>query len=270
MHKPIVHFAHANGFPAGSYAKMFNALAGKYTIIAKDKFAHSVNYPLTNNWENVCDELIDYVETHKQNQQKVVAVGHSFGAVLSYKAVCKRPDLFSQLIMLEPPLITGMSRYLFKIAKRTRLINKLTPAGITQIRAQKWHAQEDLFAYFSKKALFKHFDPQCIKDYVSAAVENKEGTQQLTFNVDNEANIFRTIPDNLPMHYHKLEVPSTLVSAQYTNICVPALRNPFIRGNQNMQHLEFAQAGHMFPLEKPLQAAQLIDQIIIEQELIND
>ncbi|MDT0594182.1 alpha/beta fold hydrolase [Glaciecola petra] len=261
----VLHFAHANGFPAESYNKLFKQLTPRYKVIAKDKFTHNNAYPLNDNWESTVDELVDYTEHHLTKGEKAIAVGHSFGAVISYKAVCKRPDLFSQLIMLEPPLITGITRLLFKIAKRTRFINNITPAGITQIRKQKWYADQDLFDYFSKKALFKHFDPECITDYISAATQQNGAYKVLTFEVQNEADIFRTIPHNLPSYYQSLKVPSTLVSAEYTNVCVPYLRKPFLRHNNNMKHIEFASAGHMFPLEKPIEVASLIENIALSQ-----
>lgn len=262
---PLLNYAHANGFPAGSYKKLFKQLSPSYRIIAKDKFTHNTAYPLNDNWESAVDELIEYIEQHLTKGEKAIAVGHSFGAVISYKAVCKRPDLFSQLIMLEPPLITGIARHFYKIAKRTRLINKITPAGITQIRKRKWHIEQDLFDYFSKKALFKSFDPECIKDYINAAIVDTGSHQELSFEVQNEVDIFRTIPHNLPSYYQTLTVPSTLVSAEYTNVCVPYLRNPFLRNNKNMKHIEFASVGHMFPLEKPIEVAKLIKKIALSQ-----
>jgi pimeloyl-ACP methyl ester carboxylesterase len=167
--------------------------------------------------------------------------------------------------MLEPPLITGLVKHFFKLAKHTPLIDRLTPAGITQVRAQRWDLDENLFDYFSKKSLFKAFDPDCIQHYIEAAVSTDNMVQTLNFDVQKEADIFRTIPHNLSRHYNTLEVPSTLVSAEFTNVCVPFLRKPFLKRNQGMKHIEFKQGGHMFPMEKPEQLANLIKHIIIEQ-----
>ncbi len=44
----IVHFAHANGFPANSYAKLFAHLSDNIQLIALDKFAHNPESPLNN------------------------------------------------------------------------------------------------------------------------------------------------------------------------------------------------------------------------------
>jgi len=36
--------------------------------------------------------------------------------------------------MLDPPLITGLARLVFKFVKKTKLVDKITPAGKTKIR----------------------------------------------------------------------------------------------------------------------------------------
>jgi pimeloyl-ACP methyl ester carboxylesterase len=246
----IIHFAHANGFPTASYQKLFAQLDKRYRVIAPDMFAHNPHYPLNDNWSNQIDELISVVETHA-NGQKVIALGHSFGAVVSYMSACKRPDLFSGLIMLDPPLITGIARYVFRFAKRNRLINKITPAGVTQNRVRKWKSNHDLTAYFAQKKLFAQFDKDCIEDYVNAVMVEQAGNMTLRFDVETEANIFRTIPHNLPTYAGKLKVPAVLMTARNSHVCVPVLYKPFLRGNPSIKHQLFDNGTHMFPFEYP-------------------
>ncbi|MFT4655280.1 MAG: pimeloyl-ACP methyl ester carboxylesterase [Patiriisocius sp.] len=258
----FLYFAHANGFPTGSYKKLFNHLPKQYNVIAIDKLAHNPQYPLNDNWQNQVAEMISFVESNKGEHEKVVAVGHSFGALVSYMSACLRPDLFSALVMLDPPLMTGLARYLFRFAKKTRLINKITPAGITLLRKQKWHREQDLHAYFSKKVLFKDFDPDCINDYISSAISEQGDHMHLNFDVETEANIFRTIPHNLPTYAGKLKVPSVLITGKNTDVCVPVLRKPFLKTNPSVTHIEFKKGKHMFPLEYPVEVAHAIANVL--------
>lgn len=259
------HFAHANGFPAGSYRALFDYLGHDISIFALDKFAHNPKFPLNDNWGNQVDELIDYVEQHAKG--KIVAIGHSFGGVISYIACCQRPDLFSGLIMLDPPIAAGLARYLFRFAKSNRLINKITPANKTQVRKHRWHKDEDLVQYFSARALFKNMEKRCVQDYVSSVIGHRGDEQHLLFDRDTEAQIFRTIPHNLPDYYGKLQCPSTLITARYTDVCVPRLRLPFLRKNPNMEHVELSIGGHMFPLEHPKMTAKAILDIVQKWKL---
>jgi len=263
----IVCFVHANGFPANSYAKLFTHLSDNIELIALDKFAHNPEFPLNNNWGNLVDELIHYTETERAkvgSNLPIVLVGHSFGAVISYLACCQKPALFSGLIMLDPPLITGLAGRVFRLAKKTKIIDKITPAGKTKIRNTKWHHKTDLVQYFKKRALFKNMDDECIADYVRAVTRKHHGEISLHFDVKVEADIFRTIPDNLHKQYGKLETPSYLLTGKYTEVCTQKRRNHFIKGNVGMTHVEFDFGGHMFPLEKPIQVASRINDLIAD------
>jgi pimeloyl-ACP methyl ester carboxylesterase len=263
----IVCFVHANGFPANSYAKLFTHLSDNIELIALDKFAHNPEFPLNNNWGNLVDELIHYTETERAkvgSNLPIVLVGHSFGAVISYLACCQKPALFSGLIMLDPPLITGLAGRVFRLAKKTKIIDKITPAGKTKIRNTKWHHKTDLVQYFKKRALFKNMDDECIADYVRAVTREHHGEISLHFDVKVEADIFRTIPDNLHKQYGKLETPSYLLTGKYTEVCTQKRRNHFIKGNVGMTHEEFDFGGHMFPLEKPIQVASRINNLIAD------
>lgn len=269
MHNTLIHFAHANGFPSGSYKKFLANLHNEYRVIAKDKFAHDPKYPLNDNWENQIHELLDYIVEHKAENEKVIAMGHSFGALLSYMAVCQRPDLFSGLIMLDPPLMTGLSRYVLKFAKKNSLIDRITPAGITQTRKNTWDNQHDLVQYFANKNLFKNFHPECIQDYVDAVVHEQAELKTLSFDVETEANIFRTIPHTLPSFNGQLKVPSVIVTGQFTDICTPIRRKPFLKRHPHIEHIEFAKGGHMFPLEYPEELALIINGLLEKNLTMN-
>jgi pimeloyl-ACP methyl ester carboxylesterase len=263
--KLILHFAHANGFPANSYAKLFANLSASIELIALDKFAHNPEFTLNNNWENQADELIQYVQTKRAaigSNLPVVLVGHSFGAVISYLACCKKPAMFCGLIMLDPPLITGLSGWIFKLAKKSRFIDKITPAGKTKMRNTKWHHKTDLVQYFKQRTLFKNMDVDCITDYVNAATREHKGHRLLRFDVQVEADIFRTIPDNLHKHYGTLQTPSYLLTGKHTDVCIAKLRNHFIKGNAAITHESLDFGGHMFPLERPIQIASRINTLI--------
>lgn len=263
MNKPPVtlHFAHANGFPAGTYRKLFEALPSHFRVLAIDKFGHNERFPISNNWHNPAQELNDYVDQQLEDeQQQVIAVGHSFGAVVSYIAACKNPSRFCGLIMLDPPLASGFSRHLFKLAKRTPLIDKITPARLAHTRAREWHHSVDMVDYFANKGLFRSVDRDCIADYVASVIAEQGAQKTLTFDPAIEAEVFRTIPDNLNRYSGKLQCPAVIVTGAQTDICVPFLRNAFIRDNQ--LHHEVVQGGHLFPLERPIEVAETLVSLI--------
>ena len=62
MNDRIIVFAHANGFPAGTYRQLFAIWrdAG-YAVHAVERFGHDPRFPVSNNWPHLRDELIHFI-----------------------------------------------------------------------------------------------------------------------------------------------------------------------------------------------------------------
>lgn len=257
--KIVLNFAHANGFPAGSYKKFFRHFPENVQVLAKPKYGHEPAFPVSKNWSALTEELIHYVESN--TDEKVYALGHSFGGVISFKACCARPDLFKGLIMLDPPLLTGWLSRVFRLVKRTPLVDRLTPAGKAKIRKTQWQANENVVDYFKGKALFKNFDQECIQDYVDSAIEKSPEGQELNFKAQIEADIFRNVPHNLHDLDGALQVPTVLISAENSSPFFINMAKGLVK-KQRITHRVFKDVGHLFPMEHPRQSANVIMEII--------
>ncbi|GEA11314.1 alpha/beta hydrolase [Alteromonas sp. KUL49] len=255
MSKVTFHFAHANGFPAPSYNVLFSALPNAYERIHVDKFGHDPLLPVNKNWRNQVTELINHIASYN-NADGIYAIGHSFGAVISYMAACEAPHLFKGLIMLDPPLVVGPMSTFLRLVKKTPLIDKVTPANLAKTRNTQWDKQTDMVSYFQSKALFKYMDERCVRDYVNAVTEHKDDKINLTFSADVEANLFRNVPHNLNRYQGKLACPALLVTAKNSKVCHPMMIKA-LRKQNNVDHM-VAPGGHMFPLEQPEKVAEII------------
>jgi pimeloyl-ACP methyl ester carboxylesterase len=261
MQTNIINFAHANGFPAGSYQTLFDYLPDNFKIIALDKYGHNEQKPINHNWQAQVDELIHYVESQQVNGNKVVCLGHSFGGVISFIACCQRPDLFKGLIMLDPPALSGFGALAARLLKKTRWIDKFSPAGRAKNRRSYWPLGTDISALLSGRKLFKNFDSRCLKDYVAHGIIEKNNQLQLSFDAQVEANIFRNIPSNLSSYKNKLTVPAALVYGTETDVFPHHIFSSFVKLNRNIK-LKTMPGGHMFPLESPEKTAKFITEII--------
>lgn len=250
------HFAHANGFPAACYNAVFENLPQHFNRLHVEKFGHDPLLPVNANWRNQVNELVKHIKASNKDDRGVYAVGHSFGAVISYMAACEHPELFRGLIMLDPPLVIGPISYFFRVAKKTPLINKLTPAGLAETRNSQWPATTDMEAYFHGKALFRNMDKRCVRDYVRSVTHTKGDYTSLTFRADVEAELFRNVPHNLGKYKGKLKCPALLVTAKDSAVCKPAMYQRLLKHNA-INHIEM-KGGHMFPLEHPERVADLI------------
>lgn len=254
----LINFAHANGFPAASYQKLFANLSDDITTTAVEKYGHNPRYPVSNNWPHLVDELLAHVS---QENHPVVAVGHSFGAVISFIAVCKQPALFSGLIMLDPPLVTSWSSWLLKIAKNFPIIDHITPAKMAIRRRKHWPLNTDIASLLAKRKLFENFDVDCLQDYVNAIAKPQGERLVLDFSAQIEANIFRNIPDNIGRYTLPKNLPTAMITGQNTDVSVQRLIAPFLKKHA-MKHLIIENGGHMFPLEQPENTAKVINQLL--------
>ncbi|MCV2885216.1 alpha/beta hydrolase [Aestuariibacter sp. AA17] len=254
-----LHFAHANGFPAGSYRQLFEYLPDTWHIEAIDKIGHNPQFPVSRGWPFLIKELEHYLESHFD--APVYGVGHSFGGLLTYLTACHRPDLFKGVIMLDPPVVTGLMRHVAKAVRLTPFFDKITPAGKAAVRCTRWPKDTDLVQYFKQRGLFRHISEDIVGDYVASAIASNEDEHILAFDHQTEAEIFRTVPLNLPAYYNKFTVPGKLVTAEHSDVVKPSMVKQFIHKN-GLLHTEFKGAGHMFPLEQPGETAKLIQRTI--------
>lgn len=261
--KPVLHFAHANGIPSATYQKMLHALSDQYDVVTLPLIGTDPKFPVNNHWSNLVDQLIDSVE--KQGRQRsVIALGHSLGALLSFMAAYKRPELFSMVIMLDPPLINGRHSLMLHMAKLLHkpTVDKVTPAGLSAKRRDHWDSRVEAAEKLRGRGFFAHFDSDCFDAYIRHGLSDAPtGGVTLTIPKAVEVSIFRNNPSWFWLTPRSApEVPAHLVVGQDSQF----YQRGFPQRVQRQLGIPFSlsKGGHMFPLERPLETAQLVKQLI--------
>ncbi len=255
---PIIHFAHANGFPAETYRKFFYFLRNDFQISYLSMHGHDPQFPVTENWAELVRELIHTIETNYN--EPVVGVGHSLGGILTLLACIERPELFRCFVMLDSPIPTPLRSQLAQIAKWLGFIDRITPAKRSKNRRIEWKNHAEALAYFRGKALFKHFDPDCLLDYVQYGTESMPEGIRLRFNRAVEYQIFRTLPHNLPQYQRRLKVPGGVIVGRDSRI-VTARDLSYMKQHFHLQCVAM-EGGHLFPFEYPEIAADALKQMV--------
>jgi pimeloyl-ACP methyl ester carboxylesterase len=256
MSQPLF-FAHANGFPSKTYGKLFAALAAQFTVVHLPVHGHDPRFPVDDNWASLVDELILHLEAQPE---PVWGVGHSLGGVLQLHAALRRPELYRGVIMLDSPLLTRRDQWVIRAAKRLGLIDRLTPAGRTLGRREVFTDRDTARAYFAGKALFRHFDAQCLEAYVQHGLQEEGQGVRLRFDPATEISIYRSVPHLHPARLHQLQVPLALVGGVQSDVVMGHHARAVLRLARGEFH--GMPGGHMFPLERPLQTAELICEVI--------
>lgn len=261
MADQIIHFVHANGFPAQTYRKLFDFLAPEYKVQYKNLHAHEAHYPVTDNWQRLVQELIDYLDHHYN--APVIGLGHSFGGLIVLLAAVERPDLFQSIVLLDSTVLCRIRCYAVKVAKRVGLIDRLTGGRISRLRRTRWRTYEDAVEYFRKRILFKNFEEETLYDYVYyGTYTNEKGEVRLKFDPHIEYQIYRTLPDNLAHYYNRLKVPGALLYGKHTH----ALNRMDLRQLRKFFQLNTIEmpGSHLFPFEYPEKTAEQIKAVISE------
>lgn len=261
--KPLIHFAHANGVPARVYQKLFDGLSHQFEIIYIPLIGTDQRYPVDNHWESMTQQVIDSI-VQKSKGRKVIGLGHSLGAVLTFKAALKRPDLFEQVIMMDPPLILGKESLILHMTKLLKLkaVDSMSPAALSLRRRDQWDSREQAAELLRAKGFYQAFDTDCFQDYIHYALTDDpvRGGVELTIPKMTEVQVFRTNPSLWWMPQSKPQVPVQLLVAS---------KGPFLpRKFPQKAEKKFAapfqvfEGGHMFPLERPTEVAELINNMI--------
>lgn len=262
-HLPTLAFAHANGFPGGSYRCFLHELADEYRVEAVPLLGHDPAYPVDRDWHSLSLELEAWLEGLPR---PLVAVGHSMGAVLLFMVASRRPEWFRALVMLEPPLVNGWPALAFNLLRRLGMADRITPAGKSRGRRDHWPDRDSVESYFRSRALFRRFHPRCLQDYLDAGLERDDSGYHLRYDPAVEVAIFRTTPGNTG-RYPRLPVPAAVVSALDSDKRFHDAAARHARG-QGMTH-RFVPGGHLFPLEQPEHAAaelrSLLRELLAEQ-----
>lgn len=258
MKKPLLHFAHGNGFPSLCYSQLLDVLGTEYTCTYVDKVGHTKDYPVTDSWDYLVAEVIESIEA--KADAPVIGVGHSLGGVLTCIAAIKKPSLFRHVVMIDSPLLNWLESNIVRIAKAIGIIDRLTPAFRTRVRRQHWHTREELMAYLKTRDLFKTFTDACLEDYINYGTKQDSHGYTLVFDRQVEYSIYRTMPHRFHQYAGQLKVPTALIYADKSTV-VPLKTVHYM-------HKQFGIAGykmkgtHMLPMEDPVGVGEKIIEIL--------
>ena len=259
MPKETIHFAHANGFPARTYNKLFSFLTDDFEINYLERHAHNPKFPVANGWERLRDELREDIEKRYAGE-KIVGVGHSLGGILHLLVAVEKPELYEAIVLLDAPVISRLSSFGIKILKRARLLEKIPLVKTTRFRRSRWKTRNEAFEHFLAKEKFQKFDREVLRDYVRYGTTEDESGVNLFFKPSVEAKIYQTLPDYLPKLKGKLKVPTAYIGGTRSQEARLA-RLGFMRKHFSFQ-FRLVEGTHLFPFEKPRETAIAIKEII--------
>jgi pimeloyl-ACP methyl ester carboxylesterase len=255
---PVIHFAHANGYPPEVYHRLLTPLTKHYRVIAmylRPLWPGTIPEE-TRKWNDLAGDLIQFLEENKL--KSTIAMGHSLGGAVSLFAADLRPDLFERLIFIDPvflPLQFISWQYFLPNSMMKKIV---PPAKVAVRRRDQWESQEAMFESFRKKKVFKNITDEVLWDMVKLGTKPmEEGGITLCYSKAWEAQIY-SIPPMVWPPLRRLKVPSLGIKAEFTDVISPKCWSKWQRYQPNAEYMEFKDTGHLLPLEKPAELANEI------------
>ena len=236
-----------------------------YLVRAVDKFGHDPQYPVTDNWRYLVQQLHDFTEREvEKHGEPAFLVGHSLGGFLSLLCAAHHPRLARGVLLLDSPLLGGWKATALGAMKRTQLVGAVSPGRVSRRRKNRWPSSEAALEHFRHKKAFARWDPQVLEDYVAHGLqEDEDGQFVLAFDRDIETRIYNTLPDHLDalLKQHPLRCRAAFVGGLQSQEMAQvglAMTQRITEGRIAMMD-----GSHLFPMEKPPATAAAIEAALL-------
>lgn len=257
--RPRAHFYGGNGFTVGAYSPLLQALAGQFSFSALAMRGYWYDKPsarcLTRAQD--ADMLIEFLE--KTQDAPIIGIGHSQGATATAIAAAKRPDLFSQLYLIEPVTFTKVQSRLYNLTPRKLKLTR-EPFKSTLHKQSIWHSIDDYYQHLRMQRAYRRISDVHLQVFAKQSLlVRQDGSYQLIFDPEQElANYFGTpYVDDALKH---LRCPYTLITGKPTLFISDKVRKNWAKFIPSDQIISLPKYGHLLPMEAPELCAQtLID-----------
>jgi len=262
------HFYHANGFPVQVYGPLADILSKKFDLSMFESSAlkqDNERPPKNRNWQLYADELIQNIEANYS--QPIVGIGHSMGATCTALAALKRPDLFSELILVEPAMVSPFLATVVRLLPK-KVMLRINPAKGTLKKKDSFISRREFFDHIRKFSGYRNFNPKVLALMAEYGVrECRDGSFQLSFSKQWEAHNY-TQPPTLINKLKGLQTPCSVIRGTpnqfFTDSYWQKIRKHRGEGTILLQDLRY---GHLMPMEAPEACADLI--LASYQELVD-
>ena len=246
---PNMIFAHANGYPPGSYRSLLRHIESRAEVrsIEHRPLWSEDRAPTFFSWQLYARDLLDRIEGG--GGDAVWLVGHSMGAATAILAASQRPEKFKGIIALDPVLISSGAWFW------ARLLMWLNPDAMPIVRRalarpHQFASHQAAFEFYRSKRVFRQVSDSVLMDYVRAGHVSRESEQvHLRYSGEWEACVYRSVP-RMTWALKRLRCPVLIVAGDQSDVLPAKTLNWVRRLNSNIQ-TAILPGGHLLPLESP-------------------
>jgi pimeloyl-ACP methyl ester carboxylesterase len=269
---PTLTFIHANGYPLNVYTPLLNPLLGDYRVVGYQLRPFWPGTPPGDirDWRSFRDDYLGFLTIEEDGikprispENKVIAVGHSIGAMTSLLAAVEYPELFSAQVLLEPVIFPRWYGLIMRLAAPFKLVRRFHPL-IRQTLQRKtiFPDRQKMFENYRKKNRFHRISDDILMDYaVGLSRDLPDGGVELIYRPEWEARIYETAGIADRAAWHKMDqvpCPVLVIRGEDSDTLQENVFHEMVKMLPKGSGITISGAGHLVPLERPVQTAELI------------
>ncbi len=262
---PVIHLAHANGFPPGTYKPFAEALADRYHVVGLPgrplwPGSRPESAP---DWHVLADDLIQGLDA--LGLKSIIGLGHSMGGVYTMLAAIRRPGLFRAVVLIDPVILSPSRLRVLKWMRRLRLGQRQPLVQDALRRRRIWPSREACYQHWRSRPFFDNWPDESLWAYVKAGThEREDGQVELDYPPEWEAHIFATAPTNIWDYIPQLRTRAMVIRGEHTNIFRPESQRRMERLLPEAHFHIIADAGHLVPMERPAETGAVVREFLTE------
>ena len=262
-------FLHANGFCAQSYAEVLQPLglhAMAVDLRGHGRSALPADPARLTSWNVFRDDVVELFECHID--APVLLAGHSLGAVTGMLAARRLGARISGYVGFDPVLLPGAWRFVARLpGYRAYAKRRFSLARKAGSRRSKFASREAAFSHYHGRGAYKRFPDAVLRDYLGDGLRGDGGVMRLSCQPAWEQAVFTAQTHDALGAAKFLPRFSRVVFAGKGAPSTPGTRRAIARALGPDRVVRLEEMGHLFPLERPRIAGEVLRDALREVAL---
>jgi len=260
--KPVIHFIHGTGFCGLTFEVLLSYLVDDYDLFISDGQGHGESdsgkhYPGWNKSAGNFARAWRHFSPLFGDAPKI-AMGHSYGAVISTLMIAKDANMFDAGVLLDPVYCSPKIATTMSFMSHAGLMKNSQMAKQARVRSEEWASEKDAWDYFYQRGTFKGWEDRCLQSYIDHALAKQEdGRLLLKCPARIEAAVFSKYVNRLWSSIKTVKRPMTMLYGKDTYSFVLKALPQIKKKNKNYDFIEMP-GGHCFMQQHPKLTAEKI------------
>ncbi|HRP68822.1 MAG TPA: alpha/beta hydrolase [Turneriella sp.] len=260
-HSKKVLIAHANGYAAGMYAYLIDALKTRYHVCALDFSGHGESQSTLefNSWDFFRDQIFALMN-HKE-WHTCVGVGHSLGGGSLIRAAIQDSSRFEKIIAFDPVVLSHLAIFYIYLFG-----NSMARAALA--RRAVFKSKEQAYKIFDRHPANKSWQRESVRAYIDYCIRETANGAELNCSPAVESRIFSLKECAHLSKLKNITAEIHLILPPQSHVCPPRAGRHITSGNLYSTVERVANSGHLLPFENHAFVVSTVNSFLVSKSTV--